>query len=66
MGKFGKRDFTDENLQMNLDAFLKAVARRRPESVKGRYLTNAMVKTSMGPTLKVDLSLYQTIGAANH
>lgn len=58
MGKFGKRDFPDENLQTNLDAFIKAVARKRPETVKGKYLQNAMVKTSMGPTIKVDLSLY--------
>lgn len=55
MGKFGKRDFPDENLTKNLDAFLKAVALKRPESVKGKYMQQAVVKTSMGPTVKIDL-----------
>lgn len=65
MGKFGKRDFVDENLATNLDALLKAIARKRPETVKGKYMQNAMIKTTMGPTLKLDLSLYQTIGGSN-
>jgi len=59
MNKFGKREFTDENLAINLDALLRSIANKRPDSVKGRYLQKAMVKTSMGPTLKLDLSPYQ-------
>jgi len=65
MGKFGKRDFPDENLQTNLDSFIKAVARKRPESVKGKYLSNAMVKTSMGPTIKLDIEYYKLNGSSN-
>jgi large subunit ribosomal protein L1 len=65
MGKFGKRDFPDENLNTNLDAFIKAVAHKRPVSIKGKYLSYAVVKSSMGPTVKLDLSHYQTIGGAN-
>ena len=59
MNKFGKREFTDENLAINLDALLRSIANKRPDSVKGRYLQKAMIKTSMGPTLKLDLSPYQ-------
>jgi len=63
MNKFGKRDFTDENLQINLDALLTSIAARRPDSVKGRYMQRAVIKSSMGPTLKLDISTYQQIGA---
>lgn len=65
MGKFGKRDFPDDNLKTNVDAFIRAVARKRPESVKGKYLSNAMVKTSMGPTIKLDIQMYQLLGGSN-
>lgn len=58
MNKFGKRDFSDENLQTNLDALLRSIASKRPDSVKGRYMSRALVKTSMGPTLKLDISSY--------
>ena len=30
LGKFGKRDFTDENLISNLDALLKSIASKKP------------------------------------
>jgi len=64
MSKLGKRDFTDENLAINLDALLRAVANKRPESVKGRYMQRALLKTSMGPTLKLDISAYANIGVS--
>jgi large subunit ribosomal protein L1 len=64
MNKFGKRDFSNENLETNLDALLKSIAHKRPDSVKGRYMQRALVKTSMGPTLKLDLTPYQAIGAS--
>jgi large subunit ribosomal protein L1 len=59
MSKIGKRNFPSENLESNLHALLRAVAQRRPDSVKGRYMHSALVKTSMGPPLKLDLSSYQ-------
>ena len=36
MNKFGKRDFNDEDLEKNLDALLTSIAKKRPESLKGR------------------------------
>jgi len=59
MNKFGKRTFTDDNLKTNLEALLTTIAKRKPESVKGRFLLNAMVKTSMGPIFKLDLTPYK-------
>lgn len=41
MNKFGKRDFTDEDLERNLDALLSSIAKKRPETVKGRYFKKA-------------------------
>jgi ribosomal protein L1 len=38
MNKFGKRDFSNESLETNLDALLKSIAQKRPDSIKGRYM----------------------------
>jgi large subunit ribosomal protein L1 len=59
MNKIGKRSFSDEDLHTNLDAFMSAIARRRPDSVKGKLFKKALVKTSMGPPLRLDLEKYQ-------
>ena len=64
MNKFGKRDFSNENLETNLDALLRSIAQKRPDTVKGRYMQKALVKTSMGPTVKLDLTPYQAMGAS--
>jgi large subunit ribosomal protein L1 len=59
MNKFGKRSFEDDNLRMNLESLITTIAKRKPETVKGRFLLKASIKTSMGPTLKLDLSAYK-------
>ena len=38
MNKFGKRDFSNESLETNLDALLRSIAQKRPDSIKGRYM----------------------------
>ncbi len=35
-----------------------ALIDRKPETIKGRYILKAMVKTSMGPPIKVDVGRY--------
>ena len=55
MGKFGKRSFTPENVESNLVALLNSIKGKRPESVKGRYLRHASIKTTMGPPIKLSL-----------
>ena len=37
---------------------MMALVTKKPEVVKGRYFLKGMIKTSMGPPLKVDLSKY--------
>lgn len=58
MNKIGKRNFKDEDLHTNFDALLSAIAKKRPESLKGKLFGKVLVKTSMGPPLKVDIEKY--------
>lgn len=61
MNKIGTRAFELDALKDNLDAFMQALVRRKPESVKGKYFLHAKVKTSMGPALKLDIAPYQAM-----
>ena len=58
MAKIGKRDFASEDLVRNADSLLKAVVEKKPEVIKGRYFLKGLVKTSMGPPSKLDLTDY--------
>lgn len=57
----GKRKFADEDIFENLDAVMRAIIAKRPNSVKGKYINRAMLKTSMGPSLKLDLTHYNEL-----
>lgn len=59
MNKIGKRTFNDEELRVNLDALMTAIAKKRPDSLKGKLFGKAMIKTSMGPPLRLDIEKYQ-------
>ena len=58
MNKIGNKNFTDEDLQRNLTAWLESLAAKRPASLKGKYLGKASVKTSMGSPVKLDITPY--------
>jgi large subunit ribosomal protein L1 len=51
----GKLKFSEEALVSNASAFLQAILRARPSSVKGQYLKSATVSASMSPPLRLDL-----------
>jgi ribosomal protein L1 len=38
---------------------MTAIAKKRPDSLKGKLFGKAMVKTSMGPPLRLDIEKYQ-------
>ena len=59
MNKIGNRDFEDAQLGENLQAILDSIAKKKPESVKGKFFSKAQVKTSMGPPLKLNIAPYQ-------
>lgn len=61
--KIGLREFSQEQLQENFNAFMTAIVAKKPLSVKGKYIMKGMIKTSMGPPLKVDLGKYQQMAS---
>ncbi len=52
----GRISFSVENLQENLKSFLYAIARARPATVKGQYIKKAVLSSTMGPGLKIDVN----------
>lgn len=53
---FGKVSFGEKELKENLLAFIKAVVDSKPAVVKGTYVKNISVATSMGPGVQLDLA----------
>ena len=55
---FGKSDFTEIQLIENLQALYQSIEQNRPSGVKGRYFKSLFICTSMGPSLKLDLEMF--------
>ncbi len=55
LSKIGVKDFDNEAIFKNFDALAVALAKKKPESIKGKFFLKAFIKTSMGPSIKVDL-----------
>lgn len=49
----GKVSFTDEALVENYKAIYSAIAKARPAAVKGTYIQNIVLSSTMGPGVKV-------------
>ena len=49
----GKVSFSVEQLQANYDAALGAIKRSKPANVKGIYIKNIALATTMGPSIKI-------------
>lgn len=52
----GKISFSDEDLLKNAKAFIDSVTKAKPAGAKGAYLKRIHLSSTMGPSLKVDLS----------
>lgn len=52
----GKISFDAKNLSENIGTVIHAVIKARPHSLKGRYIKNITLSTTMGPGLRLDLS----------
>ena len=50
----GKKSFADEKLVENFNAIKDVILRARPAAVKGTYILNCTVSTTMGPGIKVE------------
>ena len=55
---FGKSDFTKIQLIENLEALYKSIEQNRPSGVKGKYFKSLFICTSMGPSIKLDLEMF--------
>ncbi|MBE9051985.1 50S ribosomal protein L1 [Nostocales cyanobacterium LEGE 11386] len=53
---FGKVAFAPEDLLVNLKALQETIDRNRPSGAKGRYWRSIYVASTMGPSIKVDIS----------
>ena len=56
---FGKSNFTDSQLVENLQALHKSIEQNRPSGVKGKYFKSLFICTSMGPSIKLELDLFE-------
>jgi ribosomal protein L1 len=50
----GKVGFEPSKLQQNADAVLASIKAAKPASIKGIYIQNVYLSTTMGPSVKVD------------
>ena len=53
-GVSGKASFSEEDLLANLDAFVAQIIRIKPATVKGEYIKNISISSTMGPGIKVE------------
>jgi large subunit ribosomal protein L1 len=53
----GKASFTKEQLGQNLEAALEEVMRLKPSSSKGRYMMEAALSTTFGPSILLDTNI---------
>ena len=50
----GKVSFTNEQLLENIEAFVSLIIKTKPSVVKGEYVKNISISTTMGPGIKID------------
>ncbi len=56
----GKISFSADQLSDNVKALMSAVLRAKPATVKGQYIQNFYLSSTMGPGLKIDLREFET------
>ena len=54
----GKVSFSEEDLKENLNAFVSTIMKIRPASVKGDYVKNIAITSTMGPGIKISLNSF--------
>jgi large subunit ribosomal protein L1 len=56
----GKASFTPAQLEENARAVIDAVAKARPNSVKGTYINSCTLSATMSPPVAVDVKEFAT------
>lgn len=57
-GIIGKVSFDDQKLIENLDAFISLITKVKPTGVKGKYILNISVASTMGPGIKINVDSF--------
>ena len=57
-GIVGKVSFDENKLVENLNAFVEAIMKVKPTTVKGNYVKNISISSTMGPGIKIDLNSF--------
>ncbi|MDO4394433.1 MAG: 50S ribosomal protein L1 [Mycoplasmatota bacterium] len=57
-GIIGKASFDENLLVENLKAFVNAILKIKPTTVKGNYVNNISISSTMGPGIKLDLNSF--------
>ena len=55
---FGKSNFPNNQLVENLQALYTSIEKNRPSGVKGKYFKTLFICSTMGPSIKLDLTAF--------
>jgi len=59
----GKASFDEKKLVENFAALMEAIKKARPPAAKGNYIRHITMTTTMGPGVKLDVNLAQSMEA---
>ncbi len=55
----GKKSFDADKLVQNITSFVSLINKTKPSAVKGKYILNISISTTMGPGIKIDSSSFE-------
>ncbi len=55
----GKKSFSEDKLTENFDAVMEKFKSMKPATTKGQFLKSAYISTTMGPSVKLEISRYR-------
>lgn len=56
---FGKLSFSEKALKENLIAIVKEISKNKPNGVKGTFIKNVSISSTMSPGLKLDITSFE-------